>query len=92
VVTDAERREMYELGVRAELCGVQLDADGNAITTALTDRLIGIDAAGLRAIPEVIAIAYGAAKSEAVRAGLRGRYATSLVTHTALARRLLDEA
>jgi DNA-binding transcriptional regulator LsrR (DeoR family) len=92
VVTDAERREMYDLGVRAELCGVQLDADGNAITTALTDRLIGIDAAGLQAIPEVIAVAYGAAKAEAVRAGLRGGYATSLVTHTALARRLLDEA
>jgi DNA-binding transcriptional regulator LsrR (DeoR family) len=83
---------MHDLGVRAELCGVQLDADGNAVTTALTDRLIGIDAAGLHAIPEVIAITYGAAKAEAVRAGLRGGYATSLVTHTALARRLLDEA
>ena len=92
VVTEAERREMYDLGVRAELCGVQLDAEGNAVRTALTDRLIGIDAAGLKAIPEVIAIAYGVAKTEAVRAGLRGRYATSLVTHTALARRLLDEA
>jgi DNA-binding transcriptional regulator LsrR (DeoR family) len=40
----------------------------------------------------VIAITYGAAKAEAVRAGLRGGYATSLVTHTELARRLLDEA
>ena len=92
VVTDEERRSMYDLGVRAELCGVQLDAEGRAVTTALTDRLIGIDAAGLRAIPDVIAIAYGPAKAEAVRAGLRGGYATSLVTHTALARRLLDKA
>ena len=92
VVTDRERREMHELGVRAELCGVQLDVDGNAVTTALTDRLIGIDAAGLRAIPDVIALAYGTAKAEAVRAGLRGGYATSLVTHSTLARLLLDEA
>jgi DNA-binding transcriptional regulator LsrR (DeoR family) len=91
VVSDEERREMYDLGVRAELCGVQLDADGNAVTTQLTDRLIGIDAKGLAAIPDVIALAYGAPKAEAVRAGLRGGFATSLVTHTTMARRLLEE-
>jgi DNA-binding transcriptional regulator LsrR (DeoR family) len=91
VVTEEERREMYDLGVRAELCGVQLDADGNAVTTELTERLIGIDAAGLLAIPDVIALAYGASKAEAVRAGLRGGFATSLITHTTMARRLLDQ-
>jgi DNA-binding transcriptional regulator LsrR (DeoR family) len=91
-VTAQERQEMYELGVRAETCGVQLDAEGNAVTTALTERLIGIDADGLRAIPDVIALAYGISKAQAVRAALRGRFATSLITHTALARRLLDEA
>jgi DNA-binding transcriptional regulator LsrR (DeoR family) len=89
-VTEAERREMYALGVRAELCGVQLDAAGEAVITALTDRLIGIDAAGLQAIPDVIAIAYGPSKAEAVRAALRGGWATSLVTHAALARELLE--
>jgi DNA-binding transcriptional regulator LsrR (DeoR family) len=92
VVTDTERREMFELGARAEMCGVQLDAQGNAVTTALTDRLIGIDASGLQAIPDVIAIAYGTAKAPAVRAGLRGGYATSLVTHSAMARVLLEAA
>jgi DNA-binding transcriptional regulator LsrR (DeoR family) len=91
VVTDDEREEMYERGVRAELCGVQLDAEGNPVTTSITDRLIGIDAAGLHAIPDVIALAYGTAKAEAVRAGLRGGFATSLVTHSSMARRLLDE-
>jgi DNA-binding transcriptional regulator LsrR (DeoR family) len=91
VVTDEEREEMFELGVRAELCGVQLDADGNAVTTSITDRLIGIDAGGLQAIPDVIALAYGTAKAQAVRAGLRGGFATSLITHSSMARRLLDE-
>jgi DNA-binding transcriptional regulator LsrR (DeoR family) len=89
-VTDAERSAMWELGVRAELCGVQLDDAGNAITTALTDRLVGVDAAALKAIPDVIAIAYGTPKAEAVRAGLRGGWATSLVTHASLARELLE--
>jgi DNA-binding transcriptional regulator LsrR (DeoR family) len=91
-VTEAERQEMYDLGVRAELCGIQLDAEGNTVTTALTERLIGIDAEGLRAVPEVIAIAYGAPKAQAVRAGLRGGFATSLVTHRGMAWELLELA
>jgi DNA-binding transcriptional regulator LsrR (DeoR family) len=92
VVSDEEFAEMHALGVRAELCGVQLDAEGGAVTTSITDRLIGIDAQGLLAIPDVIALAYGTAKAQAVRAGLRGGFATSLVTHSAMARRLLGEA
>jgi DNA-binding transcriptional regulator LsrR (DeoR family) len=89
-VTEAERQEMYDLGVRAELCGIQLDAEGNTVTTALTERLIGIDAEGLRAVPEVIAIAYGTPKAQAVRAALRGGLVTSLVTHRGMAWELLD--
>jgi DNA-binding transcriptional regulator LsrR (DeoR family) len=91
-VTESERQEMYDLGVRAELCGIQLDAEGNTVTTALTERLIGIDAEGLRAVPEVIAIAYGTPKSQAVRAALRGRLATSLITHRGMAWELLELA
>lgn len=89
-VTERERQEMYDLGVRAELCGIQLDAEGNTVITALTERLIGIEAEALRAVPEVIAIAYGTPKAQAVRAALRGGLATSLITHKAMAWELLD--
>jgi DNA-binding transcriptional regulator LsrR (DeoR family) len=91
-LTEEERREMYDLGVRAELSGVQIDGEGNPVTTLLTDRLIGIDAAQLRAVPDVIAVAYGTAKVDAVRAGIRGGFITSLVTHTAMASGLLQRA
>jgi len=91
-VSEHERREMYDLGVRAEMGGIQLDADGQVVTTPLTERLIGIDAKQLQAIPDVIAIAYGAPKAAAVRAALRGGFVSSLVTHTAMATMLLDEA
>ncbi len=91
-VSDRERRELFELGVRAETCGIQLDADGNAVRTPLTERLIGIEAEQLRAVPEVIALAYGTAKAGAVEAAVRGRLATSLVTHTSLASELLARA
>ena len=91
-LTEQERREMYDLGVRSELSGVQIDGDGNPVTTPLTDRLIGIDARQLHAVPDVIAVAYGTPKVDAVRAGIRGGFITSLVTHTAMASGLLQRA
>jgi DNA-binding transcriptional regulator LsrR (DeoR family) len=60
------------------------------ITTPLTERLIGIGAEQLRAVPDVIAIVYGTAKAAAVRAALRGGFVTSLVTHAAMAEELLE--
>ena len=61
------------------------------MATALSERLVGVNAEHLRAVPEVIAIAYGTEKAAAVRAGLRGGLVTSLVTHAAMASELLAE-
>jgi DNA-binding transcriptional regulator LsrR (DeoR family) len=89
---EREREAIYASGVRGELSGVQFDAEGDAVVTSLTDRLIGIDAARLLEVPEVIAIAYGTPKADAVRAAIRGGFVSSLVTHTAMARKLLEGA
>ena len=91
-VSERERREQFDLGVRAETCGIQLDSEGNPVTTPLTERLVGIDAEQLRTVPEVIAFVYGTAKAGAVEAAVRGDIVTSLVTHTSLARELLARA
>lgn len=78
------------LGACAELCGIQLDATGAPLLTPLSERIIGISADQLTTVPEIIAIAYGAAKAEAVRAAVAGRLTTSLITHASLAHRLLE--
>jgi DNA-binding transcriptional regulator LsrR (DeoR family) len=91
-VSDAEREEILAAGVRGELSGVQFDEHGAPVVTSLTERLIGIDAERLHAVPEVIAIAYGAPKAAAVRAAIRGGFVTSLVTHTAMGDALLELA
>jgi DNA-binding transcriptional regulator LsrR (DeoR family) len=88
-VTEAERREIHGLGVRAEIGGIQLDAAGEPVATPLTERLIGIDAPRLLAVGDVIGLAYGPAKADAVRAALHGGLVTSLVTHQSLATALL---
>jgi DNA-binding transcriptional regulator LsrR (DeoR family) len=88
-VPEHERREMYELGVRAEISSIQIDAEGRPVATSLTERLVGIGAEQLRAVPDVIAIVYGARKAGAAYAALRSDFVTSVVTHTALATELL---
>jgi DNA-binding transcriptional regulator LsrR (DeoR family) len=72
------------------LCGIQLDAQGEPLRTALSERVIAIRPDQLRAVPEIIAIAYGVPKAPAVRAAIQGGFATSLITHASLARELLE--
>jgi DNA-binding transcriptional regulator LsrR (DeoR family) len=88
-LSDRERREIYELGVRSELSGIQLDATGTPVTTGLTARLIGINAEQIYRVPEVIGVVYGAPKADAVHAAVRGGFVKSLVTHSTMARELL---
>jgi DNA-binding transcriptional regulator LsrR (DeoR family) len=85
----AEYERDEQLGARAELCGIQLDSDGRALRTPLSERIVGIGADQLRAVPEIIAIAYGTSKADAVRAAVGGGFATSLITHASLAVELL---
>jgi DNA-binding transcriptional regulator LsrR (DeoR family) len=89
-VEERDREALRRQGVCAELSGVFLSAEGEPVTTDLAERMIGISAEQLRAIPEVIAIGYGAAKATAVLAALRSGLVGGLVTHTALALALLD--
>jgi DNA-binding transcriptional regulator LsrR (DeoR family) len=89
VITEAEYAHHASLGACAELCGIQLDSEGNALTTGLSERIVGIGPEQLRAVPEIIAIAYGTPKAHAVRAAVRGGFVTSLITHGSLARELL---
>lgn len=94
-VADAVRAEEYEAarrgGACAEVCGIQLDRDGSPMTTALSERVITIRPEQLRAVPQIIALAYGVPKADAVRAAVRARLVTTLVTHASLAERLLED-
>jgi DNA-binding transcriptional regulator LsrR (DeoR family) len=88
---ERERQQMSKLGTCADISGVMIDANGKPIQAGLTERMIGISAAEMRAIPEVIAIGYGVAKAPAVRAALRSGFVSGLVTHSTLAAALLAE-
>jgi len=89
-VGERDRKELRRLGVVAEIAGVFLSAAGEPVRAEVTERVIAIDADQLRAIPDVISIAYGGAKVPAARAVLRSGLVDGLVTHRSVARALLD--
>jgi DNA-binding transcriptional regulator LsrR (DeoR family) len=89
---ETERRELGRRGVAAEISGVLVDAAGAPVASDLTERMIGITAEQMRAVPEVIAIVYGTAKVRAVLAAVRGGMVDSLVTHSTLAEELIRAA
>lgn len=87
----AEERAHYSsLGVAAEMSAHLFDAEGRRIGRDLGERCITVEAERLRRVPEVVAIAGGQRKAEAIGAVLRSGLVTSLVTDTAAADQLLE--
>ncbi|MBC7725296.1 MAG: DNA-binding transcriptional regulator [Burkholderiaceae bacterium] len=84
-----ERNDLLNKGVRADVCATLLNEFGEEIP-ALQDRSLAISLEQMRAIPEVIVVAGGQQKTDALRAILRARFVTSLVTDARMAERLLD--
>jgi DNA-binding transcriptional regulator LsrR (DeoR family) len=87
----AERESLHELGVRAEVSGILIDTDGEPVPTPLNERMIGVGAADLLRVPEVIAMVYDTTKSRAVLAAVRGGLVNSLITHRSLAEAMLRD-
>lgn len=88
-LSEHDQAELRRLHVVAEVSGVFLSDSGEAVDTGLADRVIAVGAEELRAIPDVLAIAYGRAKLPAARAALRSGLIDGFVTHASFARALL---
>ena len=87
---ERERARLRRRGVVADVSGILLNAAGEFIETPLSERMIGITAHQMAAIPEVIGIAYDAVKAPAVMSAIRSGLIKGLVTHASLARAMLD--
>lgn len=91
ILTARDRAELDGLDIACEICSIPFDAHGRPVTTTLTERTMAIPYIDLERVPEVIAVAGGEAKTEALRAVLRGRAVNSVVTDAAVAATLLAE-
>ncbi|APT91986.1 hypothetical protein CPHO_02675 [Corynebacterium phocae] len=84
--------EIRELGAVAQICSHHIDAHGRHLTTSLCERTIAMPPEKLRAIDNVILLAWGVEKVPAIRAVIRGGYINTLVTDEVTASRLLATA
>ena len=84
------RRQVLAGGVRADVCAALIDDDGQVVRSPLDQVGPAINAKQLRRIPEIIGIAGGLEKANAILAALRGKWITTLVTDAGVARRLLE--
>lgn len=88
-----ETRESYRaLGVRAEMSTHLFDGQAREVRTDLADRVLTISTEELRRVPEVIAMATGEDKEEAIDIVLRSGLISTLVTDAAVAQRLVNRS
>lgn len=83
------RRAGTDAGAVAEVSGRLINAEGNAVHTDLDDRIIAVTVEQLRKTPEVIAVAQGATRTDAVHACVRAGIIDILIVDSELAASLL---
>ena len=91
-VTDNEEIDKYaEAGAVAVLICHFLDGEGKQIVRDFDSRVIGIELDEMRSLPKRLCVAGGVEKVDAIKAVLKGGYATHLVTDMATAEVLLGD-
>ncbi len=88
-LTDAERRLVHDLGAIGHVSGHHFDHRGQHLRTPLCSRVMAVDIDRLDSIGEVIGVATGPEKVQAIRAAARGQLIDVLVTDTATATAVL---
>lgn len=88
--SEAELAGNAEAGAVGDILGLFYDAAGAVVDLPIHRRRIGIDLDDLRKIPNVVGVAGGIAKVDAILGALRGGYLDVLVTTEEVGRALLD--
>lgn len=86
---DAWRRDVLKAGVCADICATIIDGNGDVVPSPLDKVSLSMTAVQVRNVPQVVAIAGGVEKKEAIAASLKGGWISTLVTDAGVARYLL---
>lgn len=84
-ITRQEAQKLSDEGVVADICGIQLDRNGQVRATDITDKSIAISYEQLKRIPIVIGAATGIEKTDAILGCLHGDLIDVLVIDEAAA-------
>ncbi len=89
VITPEEVARFTAMGAVGDMLGEWFDAQGRIVSGATSSRRIGIGLDQLRELPNVVGVAGGRHKAEAVLGAIRGGYIKVLVTDENTAEELL---
>ncbi|MCS7178526.1 MAG: sugar-binding transcriptional regulator [Anaerolineae bacterium] len=81
---------LWEEGAVGDICARHYDIQGRFLDIPLNQRIVGIDPEGICRIKQVIGVAGGEAKAEAILGALRSGCLDVLVTDEAAARKVLQ--
>ncbi|MCD4526515.1 sugar-binding transcriptional regulator [Nocardioides sp. cx-173] len=90
-LSESDRRAFWDAGPVGDVAARYFTADGTPVRGAVDDRILGLPLEDLVAIPQVVGVAYGRAKTPGVLGALRGHIIDSLVCDETLARSILSE-
>lgn len=91
-VSSVDEASLRAAGAVGDVCLRFFDIDGKLVESPVHQRVLGIDADDLRAIPRRVALAGGSHKHEAIAAAIRGGWANVLITDLFTAQHLADVA
>lgn len=83
-VSNADRREAADAGAVTECSGRLLNAGGQPVKTAMDERIMAVTIEQLQATREVIAVATGPERADAVAAACRAGIVSTLIADEAL--------
>lgn len=89
IITWDQMGILRRMGAVGDILGQFYTAEGEKLNAELHRRIVGIDIDTLRGKPNVIGIAAGDEKVEAIRGALRGKYIRTLITDERTAEQLL---
>lgn len=92
IIKPQELEQLLDSGVVGDIALRFLNAQGDAVSTPLDERVIGVSLEQLRRVPRLVGVAGGLQKLEVTRAALRGGWLDVLITDHHLARCLLADA
>ena len=90
-LTPRKKEELIRKGAVGYLCGYFFDREGKKINDRLNDWIIGIPFEDLQQVPQVIALAGGWDKTQAIYAAIKGNLIDCLITDSRIAEKLIEQ-
>ena len=91
-LTEAEEKAFWEAGPVGDVAARYYTASGQPVRGAVENHVLGVSLDDLLAVPNVVGVASGRAKTPGVLGALRGHIVDSLVCDESLARSVLNQS